>query len=163
MIKLKILFVCTGNICRSPVAEGIFLDHIFKNNLLSSFEVDSAGTTAYHSGSKPDSRSIILAKKHLITLNHIARQITPNDLDYYDFILVMDHRNYEDVIALTKNPQHKSKIFLLRSFDLTHDENSEYAVPDPYYGQDADFEEVFTICKNSIEGFMKYLSDQNLL
>ena len=163
MVKLKILFVCTGNICRSPLAEGIFRNYVESNNLQHKFEIDSAGTAAYHVGNLPDSRSILAAKKQSIALRHIARQITPHDLEFYDFILVMDHRNYEDVLSLSENEQAKNRILLLRSFDPFLGNDMEYTVPDPYYGQVADFEEVFTICKNSIDGFIRYLNSQNLI
>ena len=163
MTKLKILFVCTGNICRSPLAEGIFLDYIALNKMSHKFEVDSAGTASYHVGSLADLRSINTAEKHSITLKHIARQITKTDLDYYDFVMVMDHRNYEDVLSILDDKQASSRVLLLRSFDPEINNDIEYTVPDPYYGLEADFEDVYLICKRSIEGFVAYLVSQNLL
>ena len=163
MAKLKILFVCTGNICRSPLAEGVFLDYISTNNLQHKFEVDSAGTASYHVGSFPDPRSIASASIHSILLTHVARQINEHDLGYFDFILVMDHRNYEDVLSLAKDSEAKNRVLLLRSFDPNLGDAMEYTVPDPYYGQIADFEEVFSVCQRSIGGFIEYLANQNLI
>lgn len=161
MRKLKILFVCTGNICRSPLALGVFLNHANLNGFNSIFEADSCGTSSYHVGSLPDSRSIATAQKHSIQLNNKARQICSNDLKYYDFILVMDHLNYEDVINNIQDEFCKNKVFLLRSFDQAV--SDDYNVPDPYYGTEADFEEVFEICQRSISGFMTYLINQKLV
>jgi len=124
---------------------------------------DSAGTAAYHVGSLADARSISTAEKHSISLTHIARQITKADLDYYDFVMVMDHRNYEDVLSILEDKQTKSRILLLRSFDPEINNDIEYTVPDPYYGLEADFEDVYAICKRSIEGFVAYLVSQELL
>lgn len=160
MSKLKILFVCTGNICRSPLAEGIFIEYIKDKNLSHLFEVDSCGTASYHLGSLPDERSITTAKKHSIKLTHKARQISSEDLNYYDFILVMDHINYEDVLSKADDST-RNKVFLLRSFDPGA--SVEYNVPDPYYGTETDFEEVFEICKPSIKGFLSYLTTLKLI
>ena len=159
MTKLKILLVCTGNICRSPLAEAIFVDYINQHNLVDVFEVDSCGTSAYHVESLPDERAIDAAKKYGITINHKARQINDTDLEYYDYILVMDHLNYEDVISSIPNSDKKNKVFLLRSFDLST--TVEYDVPDPYYGTQEDFDDVLIICKRSIDGFVSYLKSEN--
>lgn len=159
MNKLKILFVCTGNICRSPLAEAIFSAYIKEHKLADNFEFDSCGTTSYHVSSLPDDRAIEVGRKYGITLNHKARQINFNDMIYYDYILVMDHLNYEDVISNMNNVINKDKVFLLRSFDSTI--TVEYDVPDPYYGTMEDFDDVFIICKRSIEGFINYLISEN--
>lgn len=161
MKKLKILFVCSGNICRSPLAQGIFQSYVSEHNLSEEFELDSCGTSSYHVGSLPDKRSIDVARKYNISLSHRARQINKNDLDYYDYILVMDHLNYEDVLTNIEKNLVKDRVFLLRSFDPAT--NVEYNVPDPYYGTDDDFEEVFIICKRSIEGFINYLISEKLI
>ena len=156
MAKIKILFVCTGNICRSPLAEAILRDYVICNNLIQNFEIDSCGTSDYHIGQLPDERAIAAAYKNRITLTHRARQLTESDLYYYDYILVMDHLNYDNVLARTKRQDINNKVFLLRSFDTTS--TIDYNVPDPYYGTTTDFEEVLVICKNSIMGFITFLS-----
>ncbi|MDQ5921289.1 MAG: low molecular weight protein-tyrosine phosphatase [Pseudomonadota bacterium] len=161
MNKLKIIFVCTGNICRSPLAEGVFLNRIAQLGIGHQFEVDSCGTSSYHVGSLPDHRAMLTAHQHSIQLGSRARQISNFDLEYYDFILVMDHLNYEDVLSNVTEDSIKNKIFLLRSFDPAT--SLEYDVPDPYYGTIDDFEEVFIICERSINGFVDYLINQKLI
>ncbi|MBP9742614.1 MAG: low molecular weight phosphotyrosine protein phosphatase [Burkholderiales bacterium] len=161
MSKLKIVFVCTGNICRSPLAEGVFLARIAKLGIASQFEVDSCGTSSYHVGSLPDHRAIAAAHKHSIQLNCRARQIVSSDLEYYDFLLVMDHLNYEAILDDVVDESIRNKVFLLRSFDPST--KVEYDVPDPYYGTIADFEEVFKMCERSIDGFIDYLYNLNII
>ncbi len=92
---------------------------------------------------------------------HHAGQISPSDFKYYDYILVMDHLNYEEVINICPDKLCRDKIFLLRSFDPSITSEREYNIPDPYYGQDADFYEVYHICERSIQGFMNYLASIN--
>lgn len=161
MSKIKVLFICLGNICRSPLAEAVFNDYIEKHNLANKFEADSAGTASYHIGSQPDERTIKVAKKHGMKIEHKARQISEHDFDYYDYILVMDHLNYDEVTNICREKSCRDKIFLLRSFDASISEDSEYTIPDPYYGLDSDFEDVYYICKRSIQGFMHYLASVN--
>ncbi|MFN7093890.1 MAG: low molecular weight protein-tyrosine-phosphatase [Burkholderiales bacterium] len=161
MDKIKILFVCLGNICRSPLAKGIFINEVNQYNLEHLFEVDAAGTSAYHVGCLPDSRAVKVAAKYGIGLTQLARQLADKDFEYYDYILVMDHRNYEDVTSLIKNKTKLKRIFLLRSFDCLA--NNNFNVPDPFYGLDADFEEVFAICQRSLQGFIGFLANQGLI
>lgn len=158
---LKTLFVCLGNICRSPLAHGILQDYINTRGYADKILVNSSGTSAFHVGSHPDTRSINIAKKHNIVLNNKARQLSANDLDEYDYILVMDHLNYEDVLSFAKTKEQRSKVLMLRSFD--DEAHGVFDVPDPYYGVEADFEEVFAICKRSIHGFIEFLKAQNQL
>lgn len=153
--KIKVLFVCKGNICRSPLAEGIFLSILEKKNLLDRFEIDSAGTCNYHIGNLPDSRAVKVAMQNGITLNSCARQFTVDDLKIFDYILVMDHLNYESVTELVNDENIHDKVFLLRSFDS---DSAEFQnVPDPYYGSCSDFDEVFEIVNKSEIGFLDYL------
>ena len=159
MIKLKILFVCTGNICRSPLAEAVLVAYVNKHNLSANFEIDSCGTSAYHVESLPDERAVNAAQKQGIFINHKARQITAEDMVYYDYILVMDHLNYEDVVSNMDKTIARNKVFLLRSFDPSI--TVDYNVPDPYYGTQEDFDDVLTICENSIDGFINYLISEN--
>ena len=162
MQPLKILFVCLGNICRSPIAHGIMEAKIKSRGLSHFFKIDSAGTTGFHINSAPDWRSITTLQKHGIILKHQARQFNQNDISSYDYILTMDHLNYDEVINLA---QHKrddiQRVFLLRSFDPL--EKTEFDIPDPYYGLDSDFDEVYRICDRSINGFIKFLSAQNII
>ncbi|MFN8231486.1 MAG: low molecular weight protein-tyrosine-phosphatase [Bacteroidia bacterium] len=137
----KILFVCLGNICRSPLAEGICL-HLIKENNLNNILIDSAGTASYHVNEAPDKRTIANAKKHNVNLSQLkARQFNASDFTLFDEIYVMDNSNYRNVINLTSNTTEKEKVKLLLSID-----NFEYEeVPDPYYGNENDFEKVFQL------------------
>ena len=129
--------VCLGNICRSPLAEGILASKLPKNK----FKVDSAGTGSWHIGNAPDERSIITAKKNGILIsNQKCRQITTNNFDFFDYIYVMDSSNYQDVIALSKNESHTKKVKLILN-ELFPNENVD--VPDPYYGSQNGFETVY--------------------
>ncbi|WP_372755248.1 low molecular weight protein-tyrosine-phosphatase [Mariniflexile sp.] len=147
----KILMVCLGNICRSPLAEGIL-----KAKLKSeSFYVDSAGTGDYHIGKNPDPRSIAIAKKYGLDISNLkGRQFDVSDFDKFDSIFVMDESNYRNVISLARNEEDKAKVnFIL---NLVHP-NQDYNVPDPYYGGHEGFENVYkmlneacTILANSL-------------
>lgn len=132
---MKILMVCLGNICRSPLAEGIL-----RAKLSEDFHVDSAGTGDWHVGQCPDKRSVAVAKKYGIDIsNQRARQFNPEDFDEFDLIYVMDESNFKDLTALAKNEIHRSKVKLI----LEEFENKN--VPDPYYGGDEGFEKVFNM------------------
>ena len=139
---MKVLMVCFGNICRSPMAEGI-IRNLGKNQIT----VDSAGTSGYHIGSKPDSRMIITANKYGIDLSNLrARKFGVSDFDEFDIIFAMDSTNYQDIISLCRNDADKTKVrMMLDKFD----------VPDPYYGEDDGFELVYQLlykaCKEFIE------------
>jgi protein-tyrosine phosphatase len=146
MSKTKILMVCLGNICRSPLAEGILRAKLDSSKFL----VDSVGTGEWHIGKKPDSRSIDIAKKNQIDISNLrGRQFSISDFEAFDLIYVMDNSNYRDVIKLASNEIYKNKVDLILN-ELFPDENVD--VPDPYYGNEKDFEKVFNMldlaCKN---------------
>lgn len=149
----KICFVCLGNICRSPTAEGIFQHLINERDLENHFEVDSAGTSAYHVGESANSKSQRTAQKHGITLHSKARQFDPSDLDYYDLILAMDNENLQNVRQMA-NGSREHKIGLMRDFDSNPGDGE---VPDPYYGGPEGFENVFQIVKRSCENLLDEL------
>ena len=133
----KILMVCLGNICRSPLAEGILQSKLPKDK----FIVDSAGTGEWHVGKQPDSRSIdIASKKGLDIAGQKGRQFSQQDFENFDYIYVMDGSNYKDVMRLAKNEQQKSKVKLLLN-ELFPGENVD--VPDPYFGLQNGFESVY--------------------
>ena len=137
MRKPAILFFCLGNICRSPVAEGIFLSLMKEHGL--DIVVDSAATSQYEIGNPPDKRSSKVAKQNGITLNHTARQLTPQDLIDFDWIIGMEQNNLDNAFGLL-NPtlEERTKFFLLRNWDP----EGEGPVPDPYYGSLENFEYV---------------------
>lgn len=133
--------VCLGNICRSPVAEGI-LRHKAEQKKLN-ITVDSAGTAGYHIGETPDNRSVKNAKKHGVDISKLrARQFTISDFDRFDKIFVMDSSNYEDVASIARNKSDLEKVDLI--LNLTHP-GSGKPVPDPYYGGEKGFDEVFRL------------------
>lgn len=139
VVNMKILMVCLGNICRSPLAQGILEDKCQKLNL--DWEVDSAGTSQYHIGGAPDTRSIEKAREYGIDISHQrARQVGVADLEYYDLILTMDSSNYQNVQGLVLNNVHKDKIKLVLNY-VTPGQNM--AVPDPYY--DGGFQRVYEL------------------
>lgn len=137
----KILFVCLGNICRSPLAEGIML-HLKKKYDLK-IEVDSAGTAHYHIDEAPDPRTIANAKKNGVDLSFLrARQFSRDDFEKFDHIYVMDKNNLKNVLALTKSENERKKVSL---FLETLHPYKNLEVPDPYYGNEQTFEEVFQL------------------
>ena len=143
----RILVVCLGNICRSPLAEGILLHLVDQHKL--NLTIDSAGTSNYHIGEAPDARTVANAKKHKIDLTPLrARQFTVNDFDNFDRIFVMDKSNYSNVLNLARHENDKMKVDLLLSI-LNPGQNQE--VPDPYFGGEAGFEHVFNLVWDASE------------
>ncbi len=136
---MKILMVCLGNICRSPLAEGILTKKANEKGL--NWKIDSAGTAAYHVGNLPDERSIEVAKKHRIDLtNQRARQFSPSDFQVFDLIYAMDTENFANILKLASSEDDKQKVKLILN-ELEPESNT--SVPDPYYGGEDGFEEVY--------------------
>jgi len=139
----KILMVCLGNICRSPLAHGILASKLDSEN----YFVDSAGTAAYHVGEQPDKRSIEVAKKYGIDISHQkARKFTVKDFDSFDFIYAMDKSNYQNILSLARNEADKQKVQLILN-EIYPQENLE--VPDPYYGGTDGFENVYKMLEKA--------------
>lgn len=135
--KTRVLMVCLGNICRSPLAQGILEKKIKEQKLHDLIEVDSAGTAGHTMGSRPDIRSIEVANRNDIVLNHEARQLIRADFKRFDYILVMDRSNYENTLKVAKNDYERGKIKLITDYDL-RPERPEI-VRDPYWGDINDF------------------------
>lgn len=156
MAQVKVLFVCLGNICRSPLAEGIFRQKVNKRGLADQFKIDSCGTAAYHIGEHPDKRSVANAKKNGVEYDHLGRQFNTKDFYEFDLILAMDEYNYADIESL-KPKDAKATLKMMRSYDaLEPDAN----VPDPYYGGEDGFQEVFDILDRSTEELLDELTAQ---
>ncbi|NGX83820.1 MULTISPECIES: low molecular weight protein-tyrosine-phosphatase [Aequorivita] len=137
--------VCLGNICRSPLAEGILKSKVDSSKVI----VDSAGTGSWHVGSKPDSRSIAVAKKNNLDItDQRGRQFSVSDFDEFDHIYVMDNSNKENVLDLAKNDEHRSKVKLILN-EIFPGENVD--VPDPYYGGDSGFDNVYKMLDEACE------------
>lgn len=138
-MKTKVLMVCLGNICRSPLAEGLLKSKVDPDKII----VDSAGTSNYHVGDTPDPRSIAVAKKYGLDItNQLGRQFTEDDFKEFDYIFVMDNSNYRNVVKLAKNNQDKQKVSLILDKIFP---NEEASVPDPYHGGDHGFENVYNM------------------
>ena len=157
MVK-KIIFVCLGNICRSPAAEGVFKQKIKDRDLEKLFVVDSAGTGGWHVGNRADPRMLETALSRGIELTSISRKIEEKDLYEFDQILVMDNDNLNAVNSLIKDHQNpiKSKIKLI----LSYSKNSQLEeVPDPYYGGQNGFDKVLDLLDDAIDGLIDSLMD----
>ncbi len=154
-MKTKILMVCLGNICRSPLAEGILKSKLNPEQYL----VSSSGTSNYHIGNKPDIRSIQTAKAHGIDItDQRAAQFKSDDFQIYDFIYAMDNSNYENIIKLANTQEDKNKVKLI--LNETHP-NKGFDVPDPYYGRDQGFEEVFQMLDEACNVIASRLEKKN--
>ncbi|HAQ20746.1 MAG TPA: phosphotyrosine protein phosphatase [Prolixibacteraceae bacterium] len=152
---IKVLFVCLGNICRSPSAEAVFNTLIEKNGLGSELQCDSAGTAAYHAGEPADYRMRLFAKKRGYQLTSISRPFNPKvDFDSFDNIIGMDSQNVRDLKTMARNKTDRKKIFLMTDFCFTDKYDS---VPDPYYGSDADFGLVLDILEDACAGLIRKL------
>lgn len=142
--------VCLGNICRSPLAEGILKTKIEEKSL--DWRVDSAGTGSWHIGELPDHRSIAVARKYSIDITYQrARQFSANDLDTFDLIFAMDAQNFQDILRFAKKEEHKNKVQLI--LNLVYP-NGNRSVPDPYWDDDG-FEDVFQMLDEACEQIIK--------
>lgn len=150
----RIVFVCLGNICRSPTAEGVLQHLVNERGLQPYFYIDSAGTSAYHIGEKANSKSRKTASEHGIELRSRARRFEPEDLKEFDLVVAMDRENLENIKALDHSALFEDKIVLLREYDPAPGDGE---VPDPYYGGMNGFQEVFDIVKRSCENLLDEL------
>ncbi len=153
----KVLFVCLGNICRSPAAEAVFRDRLKLNNLEKRYEVDSAGTGGWHVGRLADSRMRTAAMKRGILIESKARQIGLEDFENYDLILTMDNSNLSDVKSLSNQigVSYRAKIKPLLSYSK---KTNLIEVPDPYYGGSNGFEEVLDLLEDAIDGLLSEIN-----
>jgi len=151
----QVLFVCLGNICRSPSAEAVFNALIEKNRLEKELSCDSAGTDAYHVGDRADSRMRKFGLKRGFNLTSISRAFDrTRDFDRFDYIIGMDRQNVRDLISMARNENDRKKIHLMTDFAI----NGKFdSVPDPYYGGDAGFELVLDILEDACEGLIRIL------
>jgi protein-tyrosine phosphatase len=153
--KTRILFVCLGNICRSPAAEGIMKKLVEERNLQNVIEVDSAGTSGWNNGDLPDLRTRAHGKKRGYDFYSISRKFIPADFDNFDYIVVMDNNNFTNVNSLASTQEEVDKIHLMTDFCTritSHDH-----IPDPYYGGASGFELVMDLLEDACEGLLRSL------
>ena len=157
MKNVSVLFVCTGNICRSPTAEGLFRRMVDNSSLAGQVDIDSAGTHGYHVGSPPDARSIEHAATRGIDITGLrGRQISASDFERFDYILVADQLNMKFLHAMCPTRlQHKLEYLLDYGSD-----DAKFEIPDPYTGDPKDFETALDLIKDGCEGLLEYLIDQ---
>ena len=146
---MRILFVCLGNICRSPTAEGVMRHLVREEGLEDRIEMDSAGTGGWHVGAPPDARATEAAARRGIELTGAARRLEPADFERYDLILAMDAENRRDLIAMAPDEDARSKVRMFRAGDLD--------VPDPYYGGERGFEEVLDLVEEAARDLLAEL------
>lgn len=152
---MKVLMICLGNICRSPIAEGVLREFASRAGLDHEIEVDSAGFVRAHLGQAPDSRAIAVAKRHGIDISSLRQRLfTPTDFDAFDIIFVMDDGNYRSVQSYARNNQDMRKVKYL-SNELYPNENR--TIPDPYYGDKDDFEYAYCFIEEACAAFINNL------
>lgn len=149
--KIKLLFVCMGNICRSPAGEGVMKSMVKDAALSGRIEIDSAGTIGFHAGAPADARMRQAAGRRGYDLASRARQVTRDDLEVFDLILVMDEENRSDMLALAENQEQSGKVVSFCDFCRDHDDGS---VPDPYYGGPDGFEKVLDLLEDGCRGIL---------
>ncbi|VAW68528.1 Low molecular weight protein tyrosine phosphatase [hydrothermal vent metagenome] len=157
MKQVNVLFVCMGNICRSPTAEGLFRQAVEEAGLAGHIKIDSAGTHSYHIGSQPDARAQAASLKRGIDLSNLrGRQAENSDFSEFDYVLAMDNSNYSDLMQLAGGSADNLHLFL----DFS-DNFSETEVPDPYYGGDQGFEHVLDLIEDASKGLLTHIRQNN--
>jgi Protein-tyrosine-phosphatase len=151
--KIRVLFVCLGNICRSPAAEGIMTRVVEKNDLQDVIEVDSAGTSGWHEGELPDERMRAHGEKRDYDFSTRSRKFRKSDFDNFDYIIVMDENNYATVKSTASNQEQMDKIHLMTEYSIQYDYHDH--IPDPYYGGSSGFELVLDLLEDACEGLLQ--------
>jgi protein-tyrosine phosphatase len=156
--ETSVLFVCLGNICRSPLAEGVFRHILDGDGVSDRFRVDSAGTGGWHVGESPDFRATRIAATKGVTLAGHARQVQPEDFQRFDYILAMDRDNLENLEEYREKVGGDATLYLLREFDPEGGPGAE--VPDPYYGDPSGFDGVFAMVERSCSALLDHIRDE---
>lgn len=150
---MRILFVCAGNICRSPTAEGVMRGLLDGEGLTERIEIESAGTGGWHAGDPPDARSVAAAHARGITIDGAARRVTDDDFERFDLLLALDRENLRELLARAPEDA-RAKVRLLREFDPASVASGDLDVPDPYYGGANGFEDVLDLIEAACAGLL---------
>jgi protein-tyrosine phosphatase len=151
---MRLLFVCMGNICRSPTAEGVMRSLLREQGLEDEIAIDSAGTGGWHVGDPPDVRATAAARKRGIVLDGAARQVRLSDFEEYDLLLAADRENLAHLHAIAPSEDARAKVRLLREFDPHSAGAPDLDVPDPYYGGPDGFEDVLDLVEAACRGLL---------
>ena len=157
---MRILFVCLGNICRSPTAEAVMRDLVRREGLEGEIEVDSAGTGDWHVGEPPDARSAEAARRRGIVMDGAARQVIAGDFDDWDLLLAMDRSNHRALLSLAADEESRAKVRMLREYDPEAVASGDLDVPDPYYGGERGFEDVLDLVERACRGLLDDLKSR---
>ena len=158
---IAVCFVCLGNICRSPTAEGVFRALVREAGLEAEFEIDSAGTAGYHVGEPPDRRARAAGTRAGIAIDGRARQFVAADFARFDRVIAMDAKNLADLRRIAPSAEHADKVQLLRAFDPAAAANAP--IPDPYYGDEGGFDDVLALCRTACEHLLAELREEHRL
>jgi len=159
---VKVLFVCLGNICRSPLAEAIFKSLVKEQGLGHKIYCESSGTSDYHIGSCPDSRTLRNAEKNNILIEHFAQQLASSDLEKYDYLIAMDKKNKANIIKLSSGKDAiNKKVYLMREFETNDFLDKD--VPDPYFGGEDGFQQVHDILFRTCFNLLEFLKEKHQL
>lgn len=153
-MKTNLLFVCLGNICRSPSAEGVMKALVEQRNVAEQYYIDSAGTAAYHQGEPADARMRQHASRRGYDLTSVARKVKIEDFNDFDYIVAMDNDNYRNLMQMTTDKEQQSRVVKMVDFATEHQVD---VVPDPYYGGEEGFEKVLDILEDATKGFLAHL------
>ena len=157
MSQVKVLFVCMGNICRSPTAEGVFQHKVAEADMHDRIAIDSAGTHAYHVGNPPDPRAQEAARKRNIDLSgQRARRVSPEDFEVFDYVIAMDESNRDDLLSICPTG-FEDRVHLFLNFS----ESEQTDVPDPYYGQGRGFEIVLNLVEDAADGLLAHIKENH--
>lgn len=158
---VRVCFVCLGNICRSPTAEAVMRHLVERAGLTGHIQIDSAGTGAWHAGEQADPRARATAARRGVALDSLARQVSRDDFERFDYIVAMDRANQSELERLAPDRAARAKIHLLRAFDPSAPAGAP--VPDPYYGGDDGFDDVFDICEAGCRGLVDHIVREHRL
>jgi len=158
-MPVRVCFICLGNICRSPTAEATMRRLLEAERLTAQVQIDSAGTGDWHVGSPPDRRASAAARRRGIELTGRARRVTRKDFERFDYLIVMDSSNRNDLLQLAPDAASRAKVELLRNYDPASPRDAD--VPDPYYGEGDGFETVLDICDAACRGLLQHIRENH--